>query len=101
MLQGEYARTALQTGLQLEQKLGVNPYKFGMIGSTDSHTSLATADDNNFFGKNTPSEPGPHRAEHPFVKTQGRHDRGLGADRFRLRRGVGRRRTRARRCGMR
>src|SRR5688572_22368794 len=38
MLQGEYARTALQTGLQLEQKLGVNPYKFGMIGSTDSHT---------------------------------------------------------------
>ena len=55
MLQGEYARTALQTGLQLEQKLGVNPYKFGMIGSTDSHTSLATADDNNFFGKNTPS----------------------------------------------
>ena len=58
MLQGEYARTALQTGLQLEQKLGVNPYKFGMIGSTDSHTSLATADDNNFFGKNTPAEPG-------------------------------------------
>ena len=40
MLQGEYARTALQTGLQLEQKLGVNPYKFGMVGSTDSHTSL-------------------------------------------------------------
>src|SRR5687767_14506124 len=70
MLQGEYARTALQTGLQLEQKLGVNPYKFGMIGSTDSHTSLATADDNNFFGKNTPSEPGPNRATHPFVKAK-------------------------------
>ena len=70
MLQGEYARTALQIGLQLEQKLGVNPYKFGMIGSTDSHTSLATADDNNFFGKNTPSEPGPNRATHPFVKAK-------------------------------
>ena len=69
MLQGEYARTALQTGLQLEQKLGVNPYKFGMIGSTDSHTSLATADDNNFWGKNTPSEPSAKRAEHPFMKT--------------------------------
>ena len=69
MLQGEYARTALQTGLQLEQKLGVNPYKFGMIGSTDSHTSLATADDNNFWGKNTPSEPGAKRAEHPFMST--------------------------------
>ena len=70
MLQGEYARTALQTGLQLEQKLGVNPYKFGMIGSTDAHTSLTTADDNNFWGKNTPSEPGPKRAEHDFMKTK-------------------------------
>ena len=70
MLQGEYARAALQTGLHLEQKLGVNPYKFGMIGSTDSHTSLATADDNNFFGKNTPSEPSGKRWEHPFMKTK-------------------------------
>jgi Protein of unknown function (DUF3604) len=70
MLQGEYARTALQTGLQLEQKLGVNPYKFGHIGSTDSHTSLATADDNNYWGKNTPSEPSATRAEHPFMKAK-------------------------------
>jgi Protein of unknown function (DUF3604) len=69
MLQGEYARTALQTGLQLEQKLGVNPYKFGQIGSTDAHTSLATADDNNFWGKTTPSEPSATRAAHPFIKT--------------------------------
>ncbi|MBU8978096.1 MULTISPECIES: DUF3604 domain-containing protein [unclassified Lysobacter] len=69
MLQGEYVRTALQTGLQLEQKLGVNPYKFGLIGSTDSHTSLSTADDNNFWGKTTPSEPAPKRFEHPFMKT--------------------------------
>src|SRR5688572_4220754 len=70
MLQGEYARTALQTGLQLEASLGVNPYKFGMIGSTDSHTSLATADDNNYWGKTTPSEPSATRAEHPFIKTK-------------------------------
>src|SRR5687768_10950356 len=70
MLQGEYARTVLLTGLQLEQKLGVNPYKFGMIGSTDSHTSLTTADDNNFFGKTTPSEPSATRATHPFMKTK-------------------------------
>ena len=89
MLQGEYARTALQTGLQLEQKLGVNPYKFGMIGSTDSHTSLATADDNNFFGKNTPSEPGPKRVRASLHEDQARHDHGLGADRIRLRRGLG------------
>ena len=45
MLQYEYARAALQVGLKLDKELGVNPYKFGMIGSTDSHTSLATADE--------------------------------------------------------
>ena len=47
----EYARSALKLGLQQKAKLGVNPFKFGMIGSTDSHTSLATADENNFWGK--------------------------------------------------
>jgi hypothetical protein len=56
MLQYEYAREALKNGLKLEEKLGTNPYKFGMIGSTDSHTSLSTAGENNFFGKHSGSE---------------------------------------------
>ena len=43
MLEFEYARSALRNGLKLEQELGVNPYKFGMIGSTDAHTGLASA----------------------------------------------------------
>ena len=43
MLAGEYARSALKNGLALEAKLGTNPYKFGMLGSTDSHTGLSTA----------------------------------------------------------
>ena len=68
MLQYEYVRSALQLGLKLEDKLGTNPYKFGLIGSTDSHTSLATADDDNFFGKHTGSEPSAGRMEHPFAK---------------------------------
>jgi hypothetical protein len=68
MLQYEYARSALQLGMKLEQKMGTNPFKFGMIGSTDSHTSLATADSNNFFGKHSGSEPSPERMEHPFAK---------------------------------
>jgi hypothetical protein len=68
MLAYEYARSALALGLKVEQDLGTNPYKFGMIGSTDSHTSLATADDDNFFGKHSGSEPGPERMEHPFAK---------------------------------
>jgi hypothetical protein len=57
MLQYEYARSALQLGLKLEQKLGTNPYKFGMVGSTDSHTGLATAEEDNFFGKHAGKEP--------------------------------------------
>ena len=57
MYQYEYAREALKTGLKLEQKLGTNPYKFGMVGSTDSHTGLATAEEENFFGKHAGKEP--------------------------------------------
>ena len=57
----EYARSGLKLGLQQQAKLGVNPFKFGMIGSTDSHTSLATSDDNNFWGKFSALEPNPDR----------------------------------------
>ncbi|AOS96565.1 hypothetical protein AUP74_01101 [Microbulbifer aggregans] len=57
MLPREYAREALKQGLAYQEKLGANPYKFGMIGSTDSHTSLATTGEDNFFGKATAVEP--------------------------------------------
>lgn len=67
MLAGEYAREALKRGLVLEKRLGINPYKFGMVGSTDSHTSLSTAEEDNFFGKHSGAEPKPSRMEHPFL----------------------------------
>ncbi|MFT4542626.1 MAG: hypothetical protein ACI835_005094 [Planctomycetota bacterium] len=70
MLAGEYAREALKNGLVLEEKLGTNPYKFGMIGSTDSHTGLATAQEDNFFGKHTGYEPKPGRMAHPFMENE-------------------------------
>jgi Protein of unknown function (DUF3604) len=70
MLEFEYARAALRNGLKLEQELGVNPYKFGMIGSTDAHTGLAAIDEDNFWGKVSASEPSPTRATHPFIKTE-------------------------------
>jgi hypothetical protein len=68
MLEFEYARAALKNGLVLEQQLGINPYKLGMIGSTDSHTGLTTADEDNFFGKTSAHEPNPERVTHPFIK---------------------------------
>jgi hypothetical protein len=67
MFEMEYARGALKNGLKLEAKLGTNPYKFGMIGSTDSHTGLATAEEDNFFGKVTPGEPSPERLHAKFM----------------------------------
>ncbi len=68
MFKGEYGREALKQGLMLEKKFGTNPYKFGLGGATDSHTSLATADEDNFFGKSTSVEPSKDRINHPFIK---------------------------------
>lgn len=62
MLAGDYVREALKRGLAIQAKTGVNPYKLGFIGSTDSHTGLATADENNFFGKHSDGEPNAERA---------------------------------------
>jgi len=68
MLQYEYARSALQLGLKLEKQTGVNPYQFGMIGSTDAHTSLAAVAEDNFFGKLPHVEPSDHRLSATMVK---------------------------------
>jgi hypothetical protein len=70
MLQREYAREALKNGLVLEKKLGTNPYKFGMVGATDSHTGLATAEEENFFGKSVSVEPSKTRIAHPFIESK-------------------------------
>ena len=58
----EYAREALKNGLKLDGQLGANPFKFGMIGSSDSHTSLTTTEESNFFGKHVAEEPKADRA---------------------------------------
>jgi hypothetical protein len=68
MLQWEYAREALKTGLKLGDGLGINPYKFGMVGSTDAHTSMAAVEEENFFGKHSGVEPEPHRWEHVVIE---------------------------------
>jgi hypothetical protein len=48
---GDYARSALKRGLSLQTAVGTNPYQFGMIGSTDAHTGLSSAEEPNFWGK--------------------------------------------------
>ena len=61
MLQYEYGRSALKLGLKLGEKLGVNPYKFGLLGASDTHTALATTREENYFGKYQHTEPSPER----------------------------------------
>ena len=70
MLQYEYAREALKQGLKLEKALGTNPFKFGLAGGTDTHTALATAAEENFFGKTASQEPNPDRWKEIFLLTE-------------------------------
>ncbi len=62
LARASYVRAALQTGLDVEANVGVNPYKFGLIGASDAHTGLATVDEDNFWGKSGANEPSPYRA---------------------------------------
>jgi len=68
MLQYEYARSALKLGLAQEDRLGVNPFKVGLIGSTDNHISLSTTREDNFFGKLPSLEPREDRINDAFVR---------------------------------
>ena len=67
MYEGEYVRAALGNGLVLAKQLGANPFALGLIGSTDAHTSLATADDADFWGKFSGNEPYAGRADDPWA----------------------------------
>ena len=70
MLEFEYARSAYKNGLKLEAELGANPFKFGLVGSTDSHIGISAVEEDNFFGKMATAEPNPQRWEHPFIKNK-------------------------------
>ena len=73
MLPKEYARAAFRRGLAFEQDLGANPFRFGLIGSTDAHTAMSTSAEDNFFGKITILEPtvDPVRFEEPITGRAG------------------------------
>ncbi len=67
MLQYEYGRSALKLGLKLGKELGVNPFKFGLFGASDTHTALATTREENYFGKYQNTEPSPKRHGHEVI----------------------------------
>lgn len=70
---GDTIRSALKSGLELKDEIGVNPFKVGMIGSTDAHTSIASAEESNFWGKvSTDSTPATKRRDDPSGYADGK-----------------------------
>lgn len=61
MINTEYIREALKNGLKIKSEIGANPFQFGMVSGTDSHTGLTAAEEDNYFGKFPSSEPSPER----------------------------------------
>jgi hypothetical protein len=70
MLKTEYAREALKLGLAEEARIGVNPFKFGMVGSTDSHNAIPSTREENWFGKIYFVEPSNHRKDGIFIESK-------------------------------
>lgn len=70
MLRYEYARSALRVGLEQERRIGVNPYKFGMIAATDTHTGLVSSREENYFGKYRATEPSPNRHNNEVIPAE-------------------------------
>ncbi len=48
---GDYVRSALVRGLEIEASVGTNPYKFGVVGATDGHVGISSVEEDNFYGK--------------------------------------------------
>ena len=70
MLKYEYARSALKVGLEIERDIGVNPYKFGLYGTTDTHTALPTTREDNYFGKYQHTEPSANRHNRDVIPAE-------------------------------
>lgn len=70
MLRYEYARSALKVGLEIERDIGVNPYKFGLYGTTDTHTAIPTTREDNYFGKYQHTEPSPNRHDRDVIPAE-------------------------------
>jgi hypothetical protein len=91
MLEFEYARSGLKLGLKLEEKLGVNPYKFGMVGSSDAHTGLAAMEEEKLLRQDHAAGAQSGTADRHLheQREDRREDHGLGGERLRVRRGLG------------
>ena len=49
-LHGSYIREAYQNGLAMQETRGYNPYKFGVVGASDTHSTASSYTQSNYFG---------------------------------------------------
>ena len=74
-IEQEYLRDALKNGLALQARFGANPFKYGMVSGSDTHTALMTGgEEDNFWGKFNLAEPNPGRWEH-IARKEKEYDR--------------------------
>jgi hypothetical protein len=66
---GSYVRDAFGRGLFIQQQVGVNPYKFGVVGATDFHDGLSTSNEDAFGGTLNGIDP---RTDVPDAATLGK-----------------------------
>ena len=66
-LPANYVRSAFKLGLELDAKLGANPYKAGLIGGNDAHIGVVTTREDNFFGEFANGLPSPDRWKTPLM----------------------------------
>ena len=76
-LKGNYVRSAFKTGLELEAKLGANPYKSGLIGGNDAHIGVVNTREDNFFGEFANGLPSPDRWKAPLAMVHNDPKQGL------------------------
>jgi hypothetical protein len=49
--EGGYVRDALKRGLEIEHRVGVNPYKMGFVAGSDSHNAAGPYEEDHYFSK--------------------------------------------------
>jgi Protein of unknown function (DUF3604) len=48
---GGYVRKAMKDGLEIEKQTGANPYKFGLVGASDTHNAAGSYEEDNYLSK--------------------------------------------------
>jgi hypothetical protein len=66
-----YVRQALVDGMILEQKLGANPFKYGIVSGADSHSAYSNNEEFNFHGSHGATDDTPKKRLNPAMSPSG------------------------------